>query len=717
VVAEQWAGGVLAERTALERSVRPSDLIGTPIVLQFWPSNWPSRLIPEGPDPKQAFRKTALAQREWAPILRVGRQQFTQFAIRDTGEIVDAKGQDPVAKLGSGAAGGLAALNDLVGSAESQNERPPTDKRILTAVWIEYEMRPPGASTRTIRRQVFDLLGPAARASKPAPKPGLDDPRILTRNLALMMETELLPVVCRIDPAFVTHLTAQGVLANRDMLAALVRGDDMTDSQLPEFARRVVPMPSPLYALATARFAESGVADQIYVDRLDILTRHVSLTPAAQTFRLRAATDIVANEIGVDLLARDAFMVRLEQGVFDTNAESLVQAGARGEGTAEAFAAGGAWVTLRSIGDPKLAALDLADDDRRRVAQDLAAGYVVVAAAGLSLSGSAAHVSWWRVDPASGQALGIGSNGWGQDVVEFAFIVAEGMALSWLFTYFLCQMQTPAGPVARACDPAVSPRLRIPFMDLLVVPVAAAGDSTCVRQAYLSMLLAGLLAQLGMAFGNSPPLFGNGGGPPGAPGTAPAVDPFGDTAPGGPGEGSPGGGPGGGGPGGAAGGGAAGSGAAGGVGAGGGSSSGPPSVDPSAPTQRSPISPELQQAEDALVQAVQDMLQAEQAVVDSLPNGDFQSAYGTFTNARNQLFEARDAVIRAQMVGGATAPSSPVSPGAGSVGPGGGPLSPGAGSVPPGPSSGAPGSPPSPPTRTLTGLGGVSNVLTSTGKQ
>jgi hypothetical protein len=122
------------------------------------------------------------------------------------------------------------------------------------------------------------------------------------------------------------------------------------------------------------------------------------------------------------------------------------------------------------------------------------------------------------------------------------------------------------------------------------------------------------------------------------------------------------------------------------------------------------------------VQAVQDMLQAEQAMVDSLPNGDFQSAHENFTNARNQLFAARDAVIQAQLV--YNPPNGPVSPAPGSISPGAasippapGSISPGAGSIPPGPSSGAPGPPPSPPTKTLTGLGGVSNVLTSTGKQ
>ena len=40
VIGEQWAGGTLTEHTALEYVLRPADVIGKAIALQFWPLDW-----------------------------------------------------------------------------------------------------------------------------------------------------------------------------------------------------------------------------------------------------------------------------------------------------------------------------------------------------------------------------------------------------------------------------------------------------------------------------------------------------------------------------------------------------------------------------------------------------------------------------------------------------------------------------------------------------
>jgi hypothetical protein len=180
----------------------------------------------------------------------------------------------------------------------------------------------------------------------------------------------------------------------------------------------------------------------VYVDRPGILTRHIFLASTGDQIAMRDDTDVVANEIGVDLGAPDAFAVCLEQGVLDTNAEGLVHTGARLiGGTARAFAASRDWVKLTSSQDSALGSLTLADDARRRIVEDLSAGYVVVAPKAPVPLEAGDFVGWWRIDPATGHALGVASNGWGQDMAERGLLhsTAYKMAKQFAFDYLLCQ--------------------------------------------------------------------------------------------------------------------------------------------------------------------------------------------------------------------------------------------------------------------------------------
>ena len=93
-----------------------------------------------------------------------------------------------------------------------------------------------------------------------------------------------------------------------------------------------------------------------YIDRPNVLTRHIYLSAADGRLSLRDATDIVANEVGVDLRVEDAVAVRLEQGVVDTNAEALIRVELRTiiGNSGSAFAAPGEWVALTSANDARI---------------------------------------------------------------------------------------------------------------------------------------------------------------------------------------------------------------------------------------------------------------------------------------------------------------------------------------------------------------------------
>lgn len=57
-----------------------------------------------------------------------------------------------------------------------------------TAEWVEYEIHAPGHQIRTVRREVFDLLGGGLRAigsTGPMASPDVNESRRLERALAL----------------------------------------------------------------------------------------------------------------------------------------------------------------------------------------------------------------------------------------------------------------------------------------------------------------------------------------------------------------------------------------------------------------------------------------------------------------------------------------------------------------------------------------------------
>jgi hypothetical protein len=379
VIAEFADGGKPTERTVLENTFWPAALLDKSIVLQLWPTHWPQD-VAQDPESPYGLRTTALDQHEWSATLQFGSEVVAQAVFTDDDE--------------------------------------------PTAVWIEYEIHVPGASARKERRAVFDLLGPAARANPPAARFAADDAARLTRSLALMMRTEILPLPCALSPQFVTHVIAQNLQSSGDLLRAISRNQfDLQSESVQKAMDRAPPPVSTLYALALARTAWSRAAADTYIDRPALLTRHRFLKPTEHGVVYEDATDIVTNELGVDLAVRDAFPVRMEQGVFDSNAESLLQGSAATASASAAFATTRDWLTLTAAEKADVARLNLNTVARARIAADLDAGYTVVVPKEPMRTAAGEYTGWWRVDPRTGDALGILDNGWGASMSEYSVLL------------------------------------------------------------------------------------------------------------------------------------------------------------------------------------------------------------------------------------------------------------------------------------------------------
>ena len=503
VVAEQWANGRVSERVALQHALRPADLIGKPVALKLWPRRWPAKLVP-GSNPSQYIRTTALAQHEWLATLTIGRDTAAQASLLETGDINEHPAVNdftPVGGSTSGSADDAASM--LRGIAPNQTQTASA-QTMLTAAWIEFEIRVPGQAPRATRHTVFDLLGSAGRAARPVPAVQATDATALVRSLSQMMETEILPMAGRLAPEFYRHLAAQGLLANRETLRAAVRGEISESMSPADLGDRLAPMPGPLYRLAMARFTRGTVSDELYLVEPNVLARHVyPASLGGDRIVLRDATDIVVNRVDVDLRVRDAFALRFDQGVFDTNAETQLQGGAKPDGsTADAYAASTDWITVTPANTAQLASVRFSDDDRRRMAQDVTDGAIVVTPAGPPANRVGTAASWWRIDPDRGDVLGVDGRGWGQATAEYTLLTSAviGFELGWL----MCELPPPSAPNG------TSARALLPGVDAFVVPLEAAG-SGCLAAGVEGAVVGAIFGLMAMESGGAGPGGGGGG--------------------------------------------------------------------------------------------------------------------------------------------------------------------------------------------------------------
>lgn len=441
IVAEKWHDGRLTPASILSHTVRPLEVLGEPIVLSHYPLKWPRdpRLLQTG-DRTQNLRAAAIAQDEWAPLLMIGSTPVIQSSVRASGEVnrrpLDrmAGGQQAAADhiggiLGGGAIGGVPA-------------RTPNSNSHFVAEWIEFEIRVPGQPSRRIRRDVFDLLPPGARDKDlDVGAPDLTERSRLQRSLALLGQMEILPLPNHLTRDFVDYRIATHILANRGASGIGVTRPGHA-APIPKQTPPIVIQP---YALALARTLWRSPGEASYLDRPNVITyrRHFHLGPK-QDLRLVQGFDLVFNEVAVHPARDDAFRIRMEQGILDSNLEALMAAamcsaaaGASNCPDVESpvellhrpYGEGPSLLTIRGLADRALQNSDPAM--RVRMARDLAEGYVLVlpgTGAAESALATMGTMGWWRVRPGTGDTIAIGNRGWGQGSVDNALTAA---GISW----------------------------------------------------------------------------------------------------------------------------------------------------------------------------------------------------------------------------------------------------------------------------------------------
>jgi hypothetical protein len=437
VVAEQLKDGNLTESVVLDHEFEPQKLIGTRIALRHVPMLWPAEWAAVTPDDVQEKLFAALrTQREWMPALTVGGEAFQQFSIKDTGEVnQDPQPQsNPFLQLSFPAAGKVGRVVDLFDESLDQmlpegeaspapaGDAPRTEGE-LTAEWLEYTILVPGEEPKTTRREIFDLIGPATRAAGDFSGFRMDDDKIVARAGGEMIETELVILPAWPAPEFLADMTARVALANKPLLSEFTRDPfGKAPSNSIDLFSKMSAIAGPAYLYSALRSETEMTRFSVYVDRPQVVAQHGVLTRVAPgELTAMAALDVIENGVGVDPFDSDPFFTRMLQGVADTNAEALALPD-DGENVGEAFKKavdGNEWTIFFPEDESFVASLGLAPDVSARLVADLRSGNVVVSPMGSAEA--AERAGWWRIDPVTGATLGMGNNGWGSVLVEYAF--------------------------------------------------------------------------------------------------------------------------------------------------------------------------------------------------------------------------------------------------------------------------------------------------------
>jgi hypothetical protein len=223
IVLECWRDGGLIETVLLDSEpLVPADLLVTDLSLQHIAVDWPADLGFEGAaDPGQALLAAARAQDRWVPALRIGDALLLDQAYGADCRLEPAtETLSTVGKLGGAIGEALGGFGDILGGLGG----PPAEAQQagqVTALWIDYTLSVPGEAPEVVRRQVFDLVGPAARSAGLTDMPILSEEQQLGWRLGLLGSTEILIQASDWSPDFVANRTLRTQIAKPGSAPAL----------------------------------------------------------------------------------------------------------------------------------------------------------------------------------------------------------------------------------------------------------------------------------------------------------------------------------------------------------------------------------------------------------------------------------------------------------------------------------------------------------------
>ena len=424
--------------TILEHGASAADLALKRIYLQGEPAFSPDP--PANPaSPLRAAIVARASSEVWLPVLSVGGERLIGkiLSLEGGARTATARAIDELVEGGPSAlsarAGGLLGGGLTGGGARSEAEPTP-----LSAYWLEIDVAVPGQAVRTHKRSLYDAFGPAVRAQG-LPDAAGDRIDVAARGLALLSQTEIGVAVAAPTAEAAIFQEAE---AAAQMLRALA---DIFNGKEP---RAIDRMSNALW-MASQRASYLPLPDSVHVAPSVTLVHNEFRSDGANQFAYAATTDIVENAV-VD--ATLPFETHLRTGVADTVLETFpANADDIPDNTSDLFSLyPDDWVVLGKGQTADLASLYLTDDTKARAAEDLKRGYLLVAP---TQNFAALNQTYWRIDPETGNTLGIGALGRGAESAEYS-LSSElwiGVKAVWQFhPLAICAILNGTGDLDRA---------------------------------------------------------------------------------------------------------------------------------------------------------------------------------------------------------------------------------------------------------------------------
>lgn len=436
VVNEQLLAGEPKTYEVMGWWERPAaELVGTPLTYY----NYPSGLS----DPKDLLNLPALYEKTgvYIPTFNDRMAEGGRGFDRDGetyGVKILAAGQLEAERTGKTVSRTLGKFGVTMDGLEGETPGPPqTQGPTLTGQWIEYALIAPGGSETVIRRSVLDRIDAEARAAGRFDQ--VDDRSSAEIGEALTRQHTFMLATGRYPESYVLDRTLERILGVRPMLEIALHTSYFSDEEIA--SPRTRGETAWLGHLMLYAAFDMGVADgPVYRPEPSLM---VYQRPLGSPPKARLSLDIVNN-------TRRAFRVTdgmlvaapidlVRAGVWETYAESLLPADlppgsepVMRYNTMEILRrARDASIDLRVLRatDPaSLSELSLPGEAKIAIRNDLDAGFVVVVPE--SLPAGMPMAGWWRIDPATGETLGMAADGRGAELVEYLVINSINLAFT-----------------------------------------------------------------------------------------------------------------------------------------------------------------------------------------------------------------------------------------------------------------------------------------------
>lgn len=419
--AERWNGGALEAFPVSDAWERPvANLWDKPITVGVIP-NTLLNVAGSAPDIERIVGKAEF----FVPVLM---DEVAPGAV-----FFDAYGTriDPMAATAPGA-GLFATLQGAFGQAIGKLD-PGKPLPSVSAQWTEFTLIAPGGAEQTYRRATFDRIGAAARA-KGAPPADLKPATPAQLRPLLERQTVMLNVGAT-SRALAVDRSLKHIEDSMAALVAITRAIDRSGqfTAPPPDAKMSAAWPGQMTLYAKLDEAAAVSAQHRIYRSAPALVIHRSALLAGEG--VLEGIDIVTNPRRAVRRAGEPVLdpgVLVDVGVLETQSEGTVlNQDGKVLNTALAFE------QARSLGHDAvlvmpgeaLPALAASADSLQHMRSDLARGHAVIAPraeAGLT------RLGWWRVDPATGETLGMLADGRGSAITEALVTYSNAISQAFL---------------------------------------------------------------------------------------------------------------------------------------------------------------------------------------------------------------------------------------------------------------------------------------------